>query len=167
MLQTMPRYHKYDHQYEAADTTFWAIFVVELLLRVYVAQSARNLYTDIYVWIDVLAILPKLVEFGAGDESPDYLQIFRGLRMLRLLKTSRHYQGSTVLLSAFLSSMEALVLPFFFLMVAVSVAGSALWGVEVYANDREWSIPQSIFWLLGVMTTGYADVECKKPTAAV
>ena len=150
MLQTMPRFANQHDTFERIDTVIWVIFMTELVLRVAVALSPQSLLTDFYLYFDILSILPKFIDFFHLhlDPTPSYMQIFRGLRMIRLLKITRHYQGATILTKAFTTSLEALGIPFFFLSVAVTIAGSTLWGIESHADDREWSIPDAIFWYL-------------------
>ena len=88
---------------EIACTVF---FSFELCARIFASSvdPVRLLLCDIYFWVDVLAILPNLIEWidhavdGNTQALPTYVRDPAALmRMLRILKLMRHYTDWRVL----------------------------------------------------------------------
>ena len=107
---------------------FNVIFTIELFVRIAAAQELKNLYLDAYMYFDFFAVVPFWAEklgsvIGIKTEGA-FFKILMALRMLRLLKISRQYDGSIVIVRALKVSLAALGVPFFFLMVAVIVFAS-------------------------------------------
>ena len=58
-----------------------------------------------------------------GDQRGNgFFETMKALRMLRLLKLARHYEGSIVIYRALRLSIAPLCAPFFFLLVGVTSA---------------------------------------------
>lgn len=90
--------------------------------------------------------------------------ILSAMRMLRVLKLSRLFEGSIVIAETIERSAQALCVPLFFLAVAVVVFATftfylereMLMGGEEYAFA---SVPHAIWFMIVTMTTvGYGDV---------
>ena len=82
------------------------VFSIELGLRVFASSvdPLRLLLCDIYFWVDVVAIMPNLIEWtdhaieGNTQALPTYVRNPAALmRMLRILKLMRHYTDWRVL----------------------------------------------------------------------
>ena len=97
------------------------IFTVELVVRVASWQgSVWKLLGDVSIWVDVLAVLPLYLGMISSS-----LMLLRLLRLLRLLKMAKHYEGAPVLYVALKRSLDALLIPLFFLfLLTFSFAGA-------------------------------------------
>ena len=112
--------------------------------------------------------------FGGGSSpgSSGIIQLMKALRMLRLLKLARQYDGSVVIIRSLTISMQALKVPTFFLSVMVIVFASVIYYLEKEASESTVSvddddvlaaafrsIPHAIWFMLVTMTSvGYGDV---------
>ena len=109
-----------------SELYFNLIFTAELLVRLAVADTCADNCSDPFLWVDALAILPYWLELAMGGSLGLFIfELFQALRILRLLKLSRHFDHETIILArAIQMSWEALVVPFFFLGIVVIVAAT-------------------------------------------
>ena len=153
VIQTMPRYRDTFICEPAIEFVFNSIFSLELIARL-VASGGR---VDVFTTFDVLAIAPFWVEHLLRSANAS-VNIFKSLRMLRLLKLSRSYGGSIVIYRALRLSIAALGVPAFFLAVAVIVFSAFLYYLELtMATDDKPaaydSIPDAIWYMLVPLTS--------------
>ena len=109
-------------------------------------------------WVELSFASPSSNSSTSGPGS-----LLKALRMFRLLKLSRQYDGSIVIYKALKLSLAALGVPFFFLTVAVIVFSSIIYYLEALFHvgpPTFRSIPHAIWFMLVTMTTvGYGDVS--------
>lgn len=108
---------------------FNSIFTVELIVRIYAADSIGHIIADVYLYFDFAAIVPFWFEIFGVAES-EIFTLVKALRMLRLLKLARQYQETIILVKAIRSSAYALGVPFFFLGVAVVLFATLVFYLE-------------------------------------
>ena len=114
------------------DLAVDGIFTVELLLRIWATGCYGGM--DPFMFIDLLAISPFIVtlfQLGiegkvATEKSPLHV-----LKLVRLLKLARHYEGARVLWGALKLSFEALLVPLYFLLCMILLFAALLYIVEV------------------------------------
>ena len=142
-----------------------------------VVESYAHAIKDVYLYFDVAAVAPFWIVLIAGSgtdsDSNSAITLLKALRMLRLLKLSRQYDGSLVIYRALKISLSALGVPFYFLAVAVTLFATLLYYLEETAASMSGacgeqnpnfepafrSIPHAIWFMLVTMTTvGYGDV---------
>jgi voltage-gated potassium channel Kch len=86
-----------------------------------------------------------------------------GLKMMRLVKLMRKFEGSIILVESIKESAAALFVPFFFLIVMVMLFASTIFFVEDFIKPQKAqfeSIPHAIWFMVVTMTTvGYGDVS--------
>ncbi|GMF42455.1 unnamed protein product [Phytophthora fragariaefolia] len=90
---------------------FGIIFTIELALRFYIAQDRTQFWKNFYVFFDVVAIVPFLVEvsqmlfadirpdYAIVSTSPSFLSVIRVLKIMRILKLTRLQAASIKQLS--------------------------------------------------------------------
>ena len=172
--QTVPKYEGKPY-WLWIELGFNSVFSIEMMMRLCAARTWENVLKDAYFVFDCAAVIPfwvevvtKVVSPGAGGARAGLVQMLKALRMLRLLKLSRQYDGSIVIYRAMRVSMAALGVPFFFLLVAVIVFASFIYYLEKEAAntfgagdlDDESdgiaafrSIPHAIWFMMVTMTT--------------
>ena len=175
VLNTVKGYTEDDVDWTVAEYLFSILFTLELALRVTCQyQEFFEVFADPYFYIDFLAVLPFYVEvltFGQY-ELPD---ILKAVRIVRLFKLFRQFQGAITLSAALEQSFAALTVPLFFLAVSATTFGVFIYYIEEaavkweYAHDADGnrtdkasafdSIPHAIWFVFVTMTTvGYGDV---------
>lgn len=139
---------------------FNIVFTVEFGARVLLATRPLVLLTDPFMYIDFFAIVPFYLILVSGKHR--WLNILKALRMIRLLKLARQYSGSLVLVKALRISIDALLVPLFFLVILVSVMGSVIFyaeDLEVGEDSAFESVPVAMWFMLVTITTvGYGDL---------
>ena len=154
--------------FRASELLFGAIFLVEYVARLWVSVEnpecrkhrfprLRYALTPAAI-IDLLAIVPTLLAYGAG--STLFLRFFRVLRILRLAKLGRMSSAWGDLVSAFHSRRHELLLTLGLAGLVILVSSTLLYLAEGGAQpDKFGSIPRAFWWSVVTLTTvGYGDV---------
>lgn len=134
-----------------------AIFSVEYILRVYVADNKLSFIFSFYGLIDLLAILPFYIARGIDLRSLRILRLFRLIRIFKLLRYSLAIQRFR---RAFSLIKEEL---FLFLIATTFVLYLASVGIYYFENPVQPEVFKSIFhsmwWAVETLTTvGYGDI---------
>jgi voltage-gated potassium channel len=134
-----------------------AIFTVEYLLRLYVADRPMAFMFSFYGIIDILAILPFFVASGIDLRS---VRILRFLRLFRAFKLMRYSKAINRFHRAFLIAKEEIVL---FLVVALMLLYFSAVGIYYFENEAQpkafASVFHSMWWSVSTLTTvGYGDI---------
>lgn len=134
-----------------------AIFTVEYLLRIYVADRKTGFIFSFYGIIDLVAILPFYLAIGMDLRS---IRIFRLLRLLRIMKFTRYNEALDRLGATFRSIKSELVV---FGMITLAVLYVAATGIYYFENPAQpehfKSVFHSLWWAVATLTTvGYGDV---------
>jgi hypothetical protein len=98
-----------------------SIFTLEIILRGIVARHWVTFLKDYGTWVDIASVIPFYIElwateeygldFTIGSTDPSFLTGIKMLRVLRILKITRHYHSSAVLLETVLLTWQKLLLP--------------------------------------------------------
>jgi len=181
MLETLPEFHL-DGGPELRNPAFWGnaeTFVVlqfslEYGLRLATSDRVLSFLFDPMNLIDLAAIAPWYLELlGLSGDDSAVLRVFRLARVVRIFKLGKYATGLQLFGRTLLSSLDALVLLFFFLAIATILASSVMYFVERgrwSVERQEWltdegdvsqfpSIPATFWWCVVTLTTvGYGDV---------
>ncbi|KAH8057017.1 voltage-gated potassium channel [Aureococcus anophagefferens] len=137
------------------------IFSLEIVARFAVSQNVCKAIQDPYLIFDILAVLPCwLMPLRSCGQ---FLKMLKTLRMFRLLKLARRYEGSVVIVRAMKLSMPALTVAFFFLFTALTVFATFLYFTERLGKGERAApsgpSPHTMWFMAVTMTTvGYGDV---------
>ena len=114
------------------DLAIDGLFIFELLLRIWATGWTGGM--DPFMYIDLLAITPFMITLvqlgieGRGEAQKSRLNV---LKLVRLLKLARHYEGARVLWGALKLSFEELLVPLYFLLCMILLFAALLYMVEV------------------------------------
>ena len=134
-----------------------AIFTVEYLLRIAVADRRLGYIFSFFGLIDLLAILPFYITSGVDLRA---VRAFRLLRLLRALKLVRYSQAIQRFHRAFQIAREEIVLFFGVACILMFLAGVGIYYFENPAQPEAFSsVFHSLWWALTTLTTvGYGDI---------
>jgi len=176
------------------EVFFNLVFTAEILLRLSIAETYTQVFFDFFFIFDVLSVMPYWVGLGfkyklvMGSRGMGFRkrtgksalgkvnEMFKALRMLRLLKLTRRYDGSIVIVHALKDSSSALAAPFFFLFVAVVMCGTFLFHIEedrpypdAMDKDQHFQTVVHAIWFMVVtfLTVGFGDVYPMTPFGKV
>lgn len=140
-----------------AEVITVAIFTIEYLLRLIVADKKLKVIFSFYGLIDLIAILPFYIARGIDLRS---IRIFRLFRLFRAFKVFRYSNAIQKFKSAFLSVKEEMIL---FLVATLFLLFIASVGIYYFENPAQPEQFKSIFhclwWAVVTLTTvGYGDM---------
>ena len=134
-----------------------AIFTVEYLLRVFLADRKFRFILSFYGLVDLAAIAPFYVASGIDLRS---IRVLRLLRLLRTFKLFRYSQAVQRLRDAFSLAREELILFFVASLLVLYVSAVGIYYFEHTAQPEVFaSVFHSLWWALVTLTTvGYGDI---------
>lgn len=158
------------------DMVLTILFTVEIILYGISRAEWKDLLVQYLWWIDIIAVLPfyidKSYEGITGEHiGPEILGLLRTLRILRLIKVSKHNSDLQILWHVLLVSMRALLLPLTLLFVGAFFLGFLVFYAELLelgeSEDNKDGVNETAFtdvgnavWFMIVTftTVGYGDV---------
>mmetsp|Transcript_68634 Transcript_68634/g.146986 ORF Transcript_68634/g.146986 Transcript_68634/m.146986 type:complete len:567 (+) Transcript_68634:77-1777(+) len=156
-----------------AELFFNVTFTIECLARVITAPQKKVLVRNMYMWMDVGAIVPFYVMLISGVESDSnkYLELLTLLvPILRVLKITRHSSGWRLLLISINDCLTPLGVPAFLLLLMTVFASCVIFWIEKHSacegatcDEKDMkafeSIPHTMwFTIVTISTVGYGDV---------
>jgi hypothetical protein len=131
-------------------------FIIDYLFYFSAASDALRHFFNVYIVIDLLAILPPFSAFS-GSLAPSFLSALRAVRALRVLRTYR------------ITSFAGDTLQRRIVMICFSVFGMLyIFSCFAYITELEYGRGQSrvtsfhvaVYWMIvTVTTTGYGDIS--------
>ena len=142
---------------QAIEVFSVAIFTIEYLVRIFVANHKLKFIFSFYGLVDLFAILPFYLTSGIDLRS---LRAFRFLRLFRALKLVRYSSAIIRVKNAFIIAKEEFVL---FIAVSALLLYLSAVGIYYFENEKQpevfTSIFSSLWWAVSTLTTvGYGDI---------
>ena len=142
-IDTLPNLDERWHQiFQYLDFIIFAVFAIEYVLRIYVAEKRLAYIFSFYGFIDFIAILPFLLGTRMDLRS---VRAFRALRILSALKIVRYNKAFHRFHLAFKIIREEMVL---FLVVSSIFIFIAATGIFYFENEAQPEAFASIFHAL-------------------
>lgn len=153
-------------------------FTLEYIGRIYSAPALLTTVRPLgksrrlgYIWsfsglIDLIAILPFLLQFLLPGID---LRVLRALRLLRLLKLNQYTSAIDDLIAAVVYERKALLAAVYLLIISLFLSSTAVYLVESTIQPNAFgSIPQAMWWSIITLTTvGYGDIVPISPIGKV
>ncbi len=148
--------NNYKIYFVIADWTFFTLFTVEYILRIYAAPVKRVFIFSFFGIIDLLAILPSLVLIPGFR----VLRVLRFLRIFRIFKATRFILAVDRMIEALAEVKRELLALVILSSLFVYLAACGIWYFEKDAQTDDFgSIPDAMWWAIVTLTTiGYGDV---------
>jgi len=176
-LSTIPEFEEFDESNNPTDNDELALveticiawFTSEYALRFLASPNKWHFFKGALNVIDIIAIMPFYVSLiltelnkssDTFSEAKRIVQIFRVMRMLRILKLARHSTGLQTLGSTLKNSWRELGLLLLLLSMGVLIFSSLVYFAEHEMEQSPFlSIPAAFWWAIVTMTTvGYGDM---------
>lgn len=134
-----------------------AIFTIEYLLRIVVADRKRRFIFSFFGLVDFFAIIPFYIAVGIDLRG---IRVFRFLRIFRALKALRYNRAIHRFGNALLTIRTELALFTGVTLFLLFVAATGIYYFENPAQPEKFaSIFHSLWWAIATLTTvGYGDV---------
>ena len=133
------------------------LFTVEYMLRVIASDRKVKFIFSFYGIIDLIAILPFYISCGIDLRA---IRVIRFLRIFRVFKLLRYNRAIHLLIEAFRSIKDELVLFGFSTLLLLFVSSVGIYYFERDAQPSQFcSIFHSFWWAVVTLTTvGYGDM---------
>ena len=153
--QTVPKYEGKPY-WLWIELGFNSVFSIEMMMRLCAASTWENVLKGAYFVFDCAAVIPfwvevvtKVVSPGAGGARAGLVQMLKALRMLRLLKLPRQYDGSIVIYRAMRVSMRS----FFFIYQRLGCPFSSCLSqsLSLHLSSTTWKRKRPVRSVLGIL----------------
>lgn len=134
-----------------------AIFTVEYILRLIVAEKIFKFVFSFFGLIDLVAILPFYIASGIDLRA---VRVFRLLRLLRILKLLKYNQAISRFRRALVIVKEELILFGMVAGILLYLSAVGIYYFEHEAHPEQFkSVFHSLWWAVTTLTTvGYGDM---------
>lgn len=160
LLLVLKSFEHENDSIEIVMTVLDIFFTIEFVARCYSRPTMKSVFTDVMMWNDALAIMPFWVSVfeGQGDPTPEWLDLFM---ILRVLKAGRFYNGSKIIGAAMSDSIDALCIPIYYFFTLGLVYGTIIFYIERHEEDTAFTDILTCFWfcMVTMTTVGYGDMS--------
>jgi len=167
IIQTVPETKPYHHVIGIFEAGFTFIFTVEILVRMWIAESCLDYWRRPSNIIDVVVTLPWYVDQLLYEvptlKSMRSFRVIRMVRLLRVMRIAKSVRRSKLISVVFESLMEAWT--GFIVLASMMGLLSTVCATLIYVAESDVpgtqfeSIPMGMWWAIAtVSTVGYGDL---------
>jgi hypothetical protein len=170
-------YPQYGLVYFLLDTCFVGFFTFDLIVRCMTSPSQKGFWSDPLNMLDFLTTFPYYLQPVTGimyNTAQGMQRCLRAFRHMKMIKVTKYGPVMIALEHAMAKSLAALIVPIFYMALALVVLSSLEYFIEMddaepfTVEDAGWDpfnrptyddLPSAIWWCLVTMTgTGYGDM---------
>ncbi len=160
-------YDAHQRFFEVSEAVVVALFSIEYLINIYVAENRARYVFGVWGVIDLLAILPSLLLMFdlRALKVARVLRVLRFLRLMRILRVLKLAKVASRQAEARRDKLSTLKMDVQIYFIALISAVTILSTLEFYAEEHVpntpfTSIPQAMWWCFAtITTTGYGDIS--------
>ena len=170
ILDSVPEIHsEYKNFFQNLELISVIFFTTEYILRVWSygakydlkdggpSRGRKEYVFSFYGLIDFIATMPYYLQFFIPGMD---LRVLRVLRMLRILKLTHYNSALQDLFGAVIAERRAFGSAVFLLAISTIVSASLMYFAEGDLQPEYFaSIPQSMYWAVITITSGYGNIE--------
>ena len=170
ILDSVPEIHsEYKNFFQNLELISVIFFTTEYILRVWSygakydlkdggpSRGRKEYVFSFYGFIDFIATMPYYLQFFIPGMD---LRVLRVLRMLRILKLTHYNSALQDLFGAVIAERRAFGSAVFLLAISTIVSASLMYFAEGDLQPEYFaSIPQSMYWAVITITSGYGNIE--------
>lgn len=131
------------------------IFIIEFILRFWVAEKKVHFFFNIYTLIDLISIIPFFFTFS----NLQFVRIFRVLRVFRILRFLRYLKDDRFFFGKIREDNLIIVRIIFTIFSIVFVSFGLIYFEEVNHNDNINTFLDAIYFTIVTLTTvGFGDI---------
>jgi len=153
IMESVPDFKAAWHaEMQVVEAVVGTVFVVEYLIRIWVARQKLRYMRSFWGVIDLLAIAPFFFQgFGFA-----YLRALRVLRVFTILKIAKYTQASRILIESLAASRSKIAVFLLAVFVLVILLAFLIHGIEPQTFP---TVPDAMWWVVVTITTvGYGDL---------
>jgi voltage-gated potassium channel len=140
---------------ELIDSVILIIFVVEYVLRLWVARRKLRHVLRIYSLIDLIAILPFFLWFGPLQ----FIRVIRVVRVLRILRLIRFIKSREFVFGRVTKAHLVVIHIAYTLFAIIFVTAGMFYYVESAVNPAINSFLDALYFSISTLTTvGFGDI---------
>jgi|EP01043_Picozoa_sp_COSAG02_P023996 hypothetical protein len=138
----------YNYLWFMMDTVFASAFTFDLVVRMLSAKSITVFWSDWLNWLDFITTAPYFLQVPLGpmyNTSSGMLRCLRAARHMKMIKVTKFGTVMVELERAMIKSLSALVVPIFYMALALVVLSSLCYFLEM-TPDADNTCTEAAQW---------------------
>lgn len=153
VFESIPLYQKHAYTFRILENITVTLFIIEYVLRYWVAEKKLPYIFSLMSFIDLLAILPSLFAFG------DF-RFLRVLRVFRIFRFARFFENHKFFFGEIKGTHLHIAKIAFIIIAIIFVDAGLIYNIEGKANPEAFPtfFDAIYFSLVTITTVGFGDI---------